>query len=109
MGNGKNKGKGEKTFKCKNCDETKTEDIAIDASAHKFDTATHKCVCGAIDPEYAVAQIGEVNYLTLAEALAAGGEIKLLKDVEITTGLTVTKEVSIALNGRFPQWPKAVR
>ncbi len=91
--------KGEKTFKCKNCDETKTEDIAIDASAHKFDTATHKCVCGAIDPEYAVAQIGEVNYLTIAEALAAGGEIKLLKDVEITTGLTVTKEVSIALNG----------
>ena len=27
--------KGVKTFKCKNCDETKTEEIAIDATNHK--------------------------------------------------------------------------
>ena len=27
--------KGVKTFKCKNCDETNTEEIAIDATNHK--------------------------------------------------------------------------
>lgn len=134
--------KGVKTFKCKNCDETKTEEIAIDATnhkgpevaidpvepgcetagskdgkkcsacgattvapttvpaAHNYDANTHKCTCGAVDPEYAVAQIGNVNYLTLAEAIAVGGEVKLLKDVVISEQLKVTKDLVLDLNGK---------
>ncbi|MFR0769923.1 MAG: hypothetical protein ACLSHO_10315 [Dysosmobacter sp.] len=45
----------------------------------------HKCtVCGSADPARAAASINGKNYLTLQEAVAVGGEVKLLKDVDIS-------------------------
>lgn len=61
----------------------------------------HKCtVCGSADPAQAVASINGKNYLTLQEAVAVGGEVKLLKDVDISETVIVTKAVKLDLNGK---------
>ena len=61
----------------------------------------HKCtVCGSVDPAQAVASINGKNYLTLQEAVAVGGEVKLLKDVDISETVIVTKAVKLDLNGK---------
>ncbi len=46
------------------------------------------------------ASIGSTYYATLAEALAEGGEITLLKGITITAKVTVTKDVTLDLNGK---------
>ena len=61
----------------------------------------HKCtVCGSADPAQAAASINGKNYLTLQEAVAVGGEVKLLKDVDISETVIVTKAVKLDLNGK---------
>ena len=61
----------------------------------------HKCtVCGSADPAQAVASINGKNYLTLQEAVAVGGEVKLLKDVDLSETVIVTKAVKLDLNGK---------
>jgi len=45
------------------------------------------------------AKIGERYYTTLEAAVAAGGEVTLLKDAEIETTLKVKKDVKLDLNG----------
>lgn len=61
----------------------------------------HKCtVCGSADPAQAAASINGKNYLTLQEAVAVGGEVKLLKDVDISETVSVTKAVKLDLNGK---------
>ena len=61
----------------------------------------HKCtICGSADPAQAVASINGKNYLTLQEAVAVGGEVKLLKDVDISETVIVTKAVKLDLNGK---------
>ena len=61
----------------------------------------HKCtVCGSADPAQAVASINGKNYLTLQEAVAVGGEVKLLKDVDISETVIVTKAIKLDLNGK---------
>ena len=61
----------------------------------------HKCtVCGSADPAQAAASINGKNYLTLQEAVAVGGEVKLLKDVDISETVIVTKVVKLDLNGK---------
>lgn len=61
----------------------------------------HKCtVCGSVDPAQAVASINGKNYLTLQEAVAVGGDVKLLKDVDISETVIVTKAVKLDLNGK---------
>lgn len=61
----------------------------------------HKCtVCGSADPAQAVASINGKNYLTLQEAVAVGGEVKLLKDVDISETVIVAKAVKLDLNGK---------
>ena len=61
----------------------------------------HKCtVCGSVDPAQAVASINGKNYLTLQEAVAVGGEVKLLKDVDISETVIVAKAVKLDLNGK---------
>ena len=102
---------GVKTFTC-SCGATYTE--AIPAKGHIYG-ADHKCtVCGSADPAQAVASINGKNYLTLQEAVAVGGEVKLLKDVAIkptlTDGqkgeknlvpqMTVTKDTVLDLSGK---------
>ena len=47
-----------------------------------------------------VAQIGEQGYETLEEAIAAGGEVVLLKDIEITTSIRLSNTVTVDLNGK---------
>lgn len=61
----------------------------------------HKCtVCCSADPAQAAASINGKNYLTLQEAVAVGGEVKLLKDVDISETVIVTKAVKLDLNGK---------
>ena len=61
----------------------------------------HKCtVCGSADPAQAVASINGKNYLTLQEAVAVGGEVKLRKDVDISETVIVAKAVKLDLNGK---------
>ena len=61
----------------------------------------HKCTgCGSADPAQAAASINGKNYLTLQEAVAVGGEVKLLKDVDISETVIVTKAVKLDLNGK---------
>ena len=61
----------------------------------------HKCtVCGSADPAQAAASINGKNYLTLQEAVAVGGEVKLLKDADISETVIVAKAVKLDLNGK---------
>ena len=46
-----------------------------------------------------VAQIGDTKYVTLADAVAVGGDIKLLKDVTIDKYIEVRKAATIDLGG----------
>lgn len=55
------------------------------------------------DPETAEASIGSAKYETFEQALAAassGQTIKLLKDVELSEAVTITKSVTLELNGQ---------
>lgn len=102
---------GIKTFTC-SCGATYTETIPAKGHIYGED---HKCtVCGSADPAQAVASINGKNYLTLQEAVAVGGEVKLLKDVAIKPTLTdeqkgeknlvpqmtVTKDTVLDLSGK---------
>lgn len=51
-------------------------------------------------PKDYVAQIGETKYESLADAVAVGGDIKLLKDVTLTSGLAINKDITLDLNGK---------
>lgn len=70
---------------------------------HSYDATTHKCSCGAFDPAV-VATIGdETGYLTLKDAVAAatnGAVVKLMKDVDISETVIVTKAIKLDLNGK---------
>ena len=62
-----------------------------------FDAATGTCVCGAA----IVAQVGDVYYATLEEAVEVGGSIRLLADVTLPdiNALWITKDTAFDLNG----------
>ena len=47
----------------------------------------------------AAAQVGNVKYATLAEAVAVGGEVELLADITLTEHLDVAGNVTLNLNG----------
>ena len=88
---------GIKTFTC-SCGATYTETIPAKGHIYGED---HKCtVCGSADPAQAVASINGKNYLTLQEAVAVGGEVKLLKDVDISETVIVAKAIKLDLNGK---------
>ena len=71
---------GVKTFKCTVCGEVlRTETVPMLTGAQ--------------------AQIGETKYGTLAEALALGGEVKLLADIETDAAFVINKTVVLDLNG----------
>ena len=70
------------------------------AHSHSYDEATHKCSCGAVDPSYAEASVNGTYYLTLQDAVNAGGTVKLTKDVTLDTPLLVTGTVTLDLNGK---------
>ena len=66
----------------------------------------YTCVCGSTYTEThagtkktAVAEANGTKYETLEEAIAAGGEVKLLSDIEIKTSIKITNTVSVDLNG----------
>ena len=42
-----------------------------------------------------VAKVGNTEYTTLAEAVAVGGNVKLLKDVTLSAALTIDKDVTL--------------
>ena len=71
--------------------------------SHSYDTTTHKCSCGAFDPEV-VATIGNTNgYLTLETAVAAaqsGDTVTLAKDANMTNTISIEggKKITLALN-----------
>ena len=75
-------------------------DVISSKAAHTYGE-DHKCtVCGSADPAQAVASINGKNYLTLQEAVAVGGEVKLLKDADISETVIVTKAIKLDLNGK---------
>ncbi len=47
----------------------------------------------------AVAKVGNTSYATLAEAVAVGGEVKLLSDITLTEVIEINKNVTINGNG----------
>ena len=49
---------------------------------------------------YVVAKIGDTYYTSLKEAIAVGGEVKLLADVALTETITVKGIVTLDLNGK---------
>lgn len=74
--------------------------LKIDEAAHTYNGNNVCTVCGQVKADVAVAKIGSKNYKTLAEAVAAGGEVKLLKDVDISETVIVTKAIKLDLNGK---------
>ena len=75
-------------------------DVISSKAAHTYGE-DHKCtVCGSADPSQAVASINGKNYLTLQEAVAVGGEVKLLKDADISETVIVAKAIKLDLNGK---------
>ena len=70
---------------------------------HSYNETTHKCSCGAFDPEV-VATIGDTNgYLTLEAAVAAatnGATVKLMKDTSENITISAGKTIVIDLNGK---------
>lgn len=75
-------------------------DVISSKAAHTYGE-DHKCtVCGSADPAQAVASINGKNYLTLQEAVAVGGEVKLLKDADISETVIVAKAIKLDLNGK---------
>ena len=74
--------------------------LKIDEAAHTYNGNNVCMVCGQVKADVAVAKIGSKNYKTLAEAVAAGGEVKLLKDVDISETVIVTKAIKLDLNGK---------
>jgi len=115
---------GELTFTCEyNADHTYTEATEIDKDNHDLVKVE------AQDPDYnnvgweayeyceregcdyttyvelpvladAVAEVNGVKYGTLAEAIAVGGEVKLIADVALTESIKVTNTVTFDLNGK---------
>ena len=75
-------------------------DVISSKAAHTYGE-DHKCtVCGSADPAQAVASINGKNYLTLQEAVAAGGDITLLNDVVVSEPVIVNKTVILNMNGK---------
>lgn len=71
--------------------------------SHSYDANTHKCSCGAFDPEV-VATIGNTNgYLTLKDAVAAatnGQTVKMIKNSSENITISADKTITIDLNGK---------
>lgn len=65
--------------------------------AHKVDDAGVCTACGA---DGFVARIGATVYKNLQEALNVGGEVVLLKDVDLETMLIVEGKVTLNMNGK---------
>ena len=105
------KDKGVKIVTCtvEGCGHSYTEDVPV-TDVHDWMDATFEApktckVCGATEGEakVAVAKIGEERYETLPEAVAAaqaGDTIVLLTDTELTERLTVSKQITLDLNGK---------
>ena len=95
---------GYTTYSCA-CGDTYVAD-EVAATGHNWAEATFEApktcsVCGATEGEkkVAVAQIGTDRYETLAEALAVGGEVVLLANIETDSAFVVNNEVELNLNG----------
>ena len=116
---------GVKTFTCSRCNDSYTE--AIDALGHtagkvviennvaptynatgSYDNVVYCSVCGAELSREAVtvpmlqgaqASVNGVKYGTLAEALAQGGNVKLLADIETDAAFVINNTVVLDLNG----------
>lgn len=75
-------------------------------AANVFDVTTNvegnfaKYADGKYKSVKAVAQIGEAKYDSLAEAIAVGGDVVLLTDIELVNTITVKNDVSLDLNGK---------
>ena len=76
--------------------------FSSDPSAYLADgyTASKNNGTFTVVPKDYVAQIGDTKYESLAAAVAVGGDIKLLKDVTLTSGLAINKDITLDLNGK---------
>ena len=83
-------------------------DSTLDPAEHVFDENRKCTICGAVQPETAVASVkaadGTVTYFeTLAQAVAnapAGSTVALLNGQELSAHLEVSKQVTLDLNGK---------
>ena len=90
-------GDGTHTKSCPTCGYSATEE-------HSYDESTNKCVCGLEKlNEGVVASVntgsGYVYYNSLDDAINAGGEVTLLKNLEVDTQTIVDKDVTLDLAG----------
>lgn len=80
------------------------ENNLAEGKGTNFVHADYKSVKGegetyTVVPKDYVAQIGDTKYVTLADAVAVGGDIKLLKDVAMDSTLVLNKDTTLDLNG----------
>ena len=74
--------------------------LKIDEAAHTYNENDVCIVCGQVKADVAVAKIGSKNYKTLAEAVAAGGDVTLLDNVVVSEPVIVNKTVILNMDGK---------
>ena len=74
--------------------------LKIDEAAHTYNGNNVCTVCGQVKADVAVAKIGSKNYKTLAEAVAAGGDVTLLDNVVVSEPVIVNKTVILNMDGK---------
>ena len=73
--------------------------LKIDEAEHTYENDVCT-VCGQVKADVAVAKIGSKNYKTLAEAVAAGGDVTLLDNVVVSEPVIVNKTVILNMDGK---------
>ena len=74
--------------------------LKIDEAEHTYNDSNVCTVCGQVKADVAVAKIGSQNYKTLAEAVAAGGDVTLLDNVVVSEPVIVNKTVILNMDGK---------
>ena len=74
--------------------------LKIDEAEHTYNGNNVCTVCGQVKVDVAVAKIGSQNYKTLAEAVAAGGDVTLLDNVVVSEPVIVNKTVILNMDGK---------
>lgn len=77
--------------------------LKIDEAAHTYNGNNVCTVCGQVKVDVAVAKIGNQNYKTLPEAVAAaadGAIVTVVKNISLDSRIVISKKVTVDLNGK---------
>lgn len=77
--------------------------LKIDEAEHTYNDSNVCTVCGQVKADVAVAKIGNQNYKTLPEAVAAaadGAIVTVVKNISLDSRIVIAKKVTVDLNGK---------